>query len=108
MIDPLIPSQEWAEKEMLYLFHQPICPTCSVVVGDRLLHRAWHIAMVQLSEKREDIVDDPRWNRPCSLMGCSQRTGAHHHHLEAGHLSTFPCDCTTHTGQPGTRLPRET
>lgn len=48
-------------------------------------------------------MSDPRWQRPCSLMGCPQRLGPHHHHMVRGHLSTVRCTCPNRD-QPGTEL----
>lgn len=52
---------------------------------------------------RDGRSSDPRWERPCSLMGCSRPRTAHHHHWFRGHLSTAPCRCAE-GGEPGTRM----
>lgn len=48
---------------------------------------------------------DPRWSRPCSLMGCPTPRQPHHHHYVYGHLSTEPCICPQRD-QPGTDGPK--
>ena len=104
MGNALIPPEIWAvENTNPYFFEGP-CPTCSAVVEDRVVHREWHIAMVEFAEKRGGVLKDTRWDRPCSLMGCPQRTRAHHHHVNLGHLTTTPCYCER-VGQPGTKVP---
>lgn len=48
-------------------------------------------------------MTDPRWNRPCSLSGCTSPREPHHHHWLYGHIATAACRCSQ-GGEPGTRV----
>ncbi len=56
MDDILIPLHDWVK------FPDPqydaACPVCSALVESRAVHRAWHLALV---EKTERYVESPRY-----------------------------------------------
>lgn len=46
---------------------------------------------------------DKNWPEQCSLVGCvDPYLRPHHHHMYAGHLTTYACSCGN-VDQPGTR-----
>ena len=48
-------------------------------------------------------MKDQNWPERCSLQGCEgPGIRPHHHHMEGGHLSTYPCKCPR-IDQPGTK-----
>ena len=51
--------------------------------------------------KAQKAGRDPRWTRPCTLMGCLSPRSAHDHHMVHGHLSILACQCSAQDGQPG-------
>jgi hypothetical protein len=56
MSEALVPPHDWVN------FPDPqydtACPACSALVENRAVHRAWHIAMV---DKTERYVEPPRY-----------------------------------------------
>jgi len=54
--ESLIPSEDWLDHPDP-AYDQP-CPSCSALVENRAVHRAWHLAMVELANQ---YVPEPRY-----------------------------------------------
>ena len=39
----------------------------------------------------------------CTLMGCTNPTVQHDHHMYLGHLDIVACQCKTQSGEPGSK-----
>lgn len=57
MNDPLIPPVEWVENPSNDEYDVS-CPSCSALVEDRAVHRAFHIA---LAERADSYVHPPTY-----------------------------------------------
>ncbi len=49
MSDSLIPAEDWVTDPEPYPSHDQACPTCSALVENRVIHRAWHLAIFDLA-----------------------------------------------------------
>ncbi len=45
----LVPSKDWVTNSALT--YGPLCPACSVSAENRAVHRAWHLAIFERTEK---------------------------------------------------------